>query len=137
MIKNSLRHFAYRLDGTEETFIDKELLKIKPWYFGAISRQDCDVMLSTYGSDGDFLVRDSETGNRLDYSVSLKAAPRNKHFRVYVNPTERSLTIGQRRFSSLEEMISHYERHPICTNIDGTKLTLLRPLKVADSHETN
>lgn len=112
-----------------DDFIDRPALQQKPWYFGRISRQNCDELLNTYGSDGDFLIRDSETGSKADFSVSLKASPRNKHFRVYVNSAECHLTIGQRRFASLEEMIGHYERHPICTNNDGRKLTLLHPLK--------
>lgn len=31
------------------------------WYYGSISRGDCDNMLNESGSDGDFLIRDSET----------------------------------------------------------------------------
>ncbi|OQV24097.1 Cytoplasmic protein NCK2 [Hypsibius exemplaris] len=112
-----------------DDFVDRPAIRLKPWYFGRLSRQDCDVLLNTYGSDGDFLIRDSETGSKADFSVSLKASPRNKHFRVYVNSVECHLTIGQRRFGSLDEMIGHYERHPICTNNDGRKLTLLHPLK--------
>ncbi|XP_055344358.1 cytoplasmic protein NCK2-like [Paramacrobiotus metropolitanus] len=111
-----------------DDFVDRGTLHSKLWYFGRISRQDCDSLLNAYGDDGDYLIRDSETGNKADFSVSLKASPRNKHFRVYVNAVECHLTIGQRRFNSLEEMIRHYERHPICTNNDGRKLTLNRPL---------
>lgn len=33
----------------------------QPWYFGLISRSHCDSLLNEFGSDGDFLVRDSET----------------------------------------------------------------------------
>lgn len=114
--------------GSYDDFIDRPNLGTKPWYFGRISRQDCDTLLNTYGQDGDFIIRDSETGNKADFSVSLKASPRNKHFRVYVNVVECHVTIGQRRFNSLEEMIDHYERHPICTNNDGRKLTLMHAL---------
>lgn len=31
------------------------------WYYGCISRGDCDKLLNEYGQDGDFLIRDSET----------------------------------------------------------------------------
>ena len=47
-------------------------LASKDWYYGAIKRQECDEMLNHYGTDGDFVIRDSET-NAGDYSVSLKA----------------------------------------------------------------
>lgn len=33
----------------------------KPWYYGSITRAQCDNLLNTHGHDGDFLIRDSET----------------------------------------------------------------------------
>lgn len=36
----------------------------KPWYYGAITRTQCDVLLNQHGHDGDFLIRDSETNVR-------------------------------------------------------------------------
>jgi SH2 domain. len=33
----------------------------KTWYYGSISRAQCDTILNTHGHDGDFLIRDSET----------------------------------------------------------------------------
>ena len=33
----------------------------KTWYYGAISRAQCDDLLNSRGHDGDFLIRDSET----------------------------------------------------------------------------
>lgn len=36
-------------------------LKEKPWFYGAITRAECDNLLNQYGQDGDFLVRSSET----------------------------------------------------------------------------
>lgn len=64
-----------------------------------------------------------------DYSVSLKAPGRNKHFRVHV---EGSLyCIGQRKFPTLEQLVGHYQRAPIYTNKAGEKLYLVRPLPKA------
>lgn len=61
-----------------------------------------------------------------DYSVSLKAPGRNKHFRVHV---EGSLyCIGQRKFHTLDQLVDHYQRAPIYTNKQGEKLYLVRPL---------
>ncbi len=37
----------------------------KSWYYGNISRAECDSMLNTYAVDGDFLIRDSETNVSL------------------------------------------------------------------------
>lgn len=36
-------------------------LKEKGWFYGAITRAECDNLLNQYGQDGDFLVRSSET----------------------------------------------------------------------------
>lgn len=33
----------------------------KTWYYGAITRNQCDTVLNQHGHDGDFLIRDSET----------------------------------------------------------------------------
>lgn len=45
---------------------DRPHLMGKPWYFGNITRNQCDNLLNNHGHDGDFLIRDSET------NVSLK-----------------------------------------------------------------
>ena len=38
-----------------------EAIKQQPWYFGHITRADCDNILTDKGQDGDFMVRESET----------------------------------------------------------------------------
>ncbi|XP_076338631.1 SH2/SH3 adapter protein dreadlocks-like isoform X1 [Tachypleus tridentatus] len=101
----------------------QELLS-RPWYFCNISRNQCDQMLNNSAQDGDFLIRDSET-NVGDFSVSLKAAVRNKHFRVHVE--NGIYCIGQRRFNDLDELVEHYKRVPIYTSPQGEKLYLVKP----------
>ena len=61
-----------------------------------------------------------------DFSVSLKAPGRNKHFRVHVEGT--LYCIGQRKFASLQQLVEHYQRAPIYTSQKGEKLFLIRPL---------
>jgi len=102
-----------------------EAIKQQPWYFGHITRADCDNILTDKGQDGDFMVRESET-NVGDYSVSLKAPGRNKHFRVHVEGT--LFCIGQRKFAGLQQLVEHYQRAPIYTSQKGEKLFLIRPL---------
>lgn len=41
--------------------MDKPHLVGKLWYYGTITRAQCDTVLNKSGQDGDFLVRDSET----------------------------------------------------------------------------
>jgi len=102
-----------------------DAIKQQTWYFGHITRADCDNILTDKGLDGDFLVRESET-NVGDYSVSLKAPGRNKHFRVHVEGT--LFCIGQRKFAGLQQLVEHYQRAPIYTSQKGEKLFLIRPL---------
>lgn len=93
----------------------------KIWYHGVMSRQQCDHLLNAYADDGDFLIRNSET-NAGDFSISLKAPIRNKHFRVhYVSD---SFCIGQRKFDSLDDLVEHYKRTPIYTSATGEKMFL-------------
>jgi hypothetical protein len=105
--------------------VEKPHLVDKPWYYGNITRYVCDNLLNQRGHDGDFLIRDSET-NVGDYSVSLKAPGRNKHFRVHVEGA--LYCIGQRKFHTLDQLVDHYQRAPIYTNKQGEKLYLVRPL---------
>ena len=102
-----------------------EDIKRQPWYFGVISRADCDTLLTEKGMDGDFVIRESET-NVGDYSVSLKATGRNKHFRVHMEGN--LFCIGQRKFSGMQQLVEHYQRAPIYTSQKGEKLFLIRPL---------
>ncbi|ODN02930.1 Cytoplasmic protein NCK2 [Orchesella cincta] len=104
---------------------DRSYLTTKNWYFGNVSRSQCDQLLNDRGLDGDFLIRDSET-NAGDFSVSLKAPGRNKHFRVHVE--NGNFCIGQRKFISLDQLVEHYQRAPIYTNQRGEKLYLVRAL---------
>ncbi|XP_053693553.1 cytoplasmic protein NCK1 [Sabethes cyaneus] len=109
--------------------LDRPPLTGKSWYYGAITRSQCDTVLNTHGHDGDYLIRDSET-NMGDYSVSLKAPGRNKHFRVHVEGN--MYCIGQRKFHTLDQLVDHYQRAPIYTNKQGEKLYLVRPLPKAN-----
>lgn len=60
-----------------------------------------------------------------DFSITLKASPRNKHFRVM---SENGVyVIGQQSFDTLDDLVEHYARHPIYRNRDE-KLYLLKPL---------
>lgn len=46
---------------TNCTSIERPYLNGKSWYYGNISRAQCDTLLNNHGLDGDFLIRESET----------------------------------------------------------------------------
>ena len=61
-----------------------------------------------------------------DFSISLKAAAKNKHFKVQLKDT--LYCIGQRKFNSMEELVEHYKKAPIFTSEQGDKLYLVKAL---------
>ena len=61
---------------------DKSFLAGKGWYFGSISRSQCDQLLNDRGLDGDFLIRDSETNVSYDFVLHFKFHVSLSHFSV-------------------------------------------------------
>lgn len=113
---------------TPVAVVDNSILN-KEWYHGNISRQDCERKLNA-SRDGDYLVRASETKSG-DFSVSMKAPDRIKHFRIKALPSN-GFGIGQRKFSSLDELVEHYKKLPIFTCENGQKMFLSRPYPKQD-----
>ncbi|CAB3410319.1 unnamed protein product [Caenorhabditis bovis] len=95
----------------------------EPWYFGKISRDRAEVLLKV-GREGEFLVRDSES-NPGDLSISMRGVVRNKHFKVQA--IDGKLKIGNKTFSNMNSLISHYKANPIFSS-DEEKLYLTNPL---------
>ncbi|KAL4656553.1 cytoplasmic protein NCK2-like [Arapaima gigas] len=98
----------------------------KDWYYGNVTRHQAECILNEHGVEGDFLVRDSES-SPSDFSVSLKAPGKNKHFKVQL--LDSVYCIGQRRFTTMDELVEHYKKAPIFTSEHGDKLYLVKPLQ--------
>lgn len=97
----------------------------RDWYYGNITRHQAECILNEKGEEGDFLIRDSES-SPSDFSVSLKAVGKNKHFKVQLS--DGVYCIGQRRFNSMDELVEHYKKAPIFTSDHGEKLYLVKAL---------
>ncbi|XP_007555511.1 PREDICTED: cytoplasmic protein NCK2 [Poecilia mexicana] len=97
----------------------------RDWYYGNITRHEAECILNERGEEGDFLIRDSES-SPSDFSVSLKAVEKNKHFKVQLS--DGVYCIGQRRFNSMDELVEHYKKAPIYTSDHGEKLYLVKAL---------
>ncbi|KAM9344262.1 cytoplasmic protein NCK2a [Pholidichthys leucotaenia] len=97
----------------------------RDWYYGNITRHQAECILNEKGEEGDFLIRDSES-SPSDFSISLKAVGKNKHFKVQLS--DGVYCIGQRRFNSMEELVEHYKKAPIFTSEHGEKLYLVKVL---------
>uniref|UniRef100_A0A8C4YTX9 Cytoplasmic protein n=1 Tax=Gadus morhua TaxID=8049 RepID=A0A8C4YTX9_GADMO len=97
----------------------------RDWYYGDVTRHQAEAILNERAEEGDFLIRDSES-SPSDFSVSLKAREKNKHFKVLL--TDGGYCIGQRRFGSMDELVEHYKKAPIFTSEYGDKLFLVKAL---------
>ncbi|KAJ8409593.1 hypothetical protein AAFF_G00229940 [Aldrovandia affinis] len=97
----------------------------RQWYYGKVTRHQAEVALNQRGDEGDFLIRDSESSPN-DFSISLKAQGKNKHFKVQLKDS--LYCIGQRKFNSMEELVDHYKKAPIFTSEQGDKLYLIKAL---------
>ncbi|KAM8942231.1 cytoplasmic protein NCK2 isoform 1-T3 [Lycaon pictus] len=98
----------------------------REWYYGNVTRHQAECALNERGVEGDFLIRDSES-SPSDFSVSLKASGKNKHFKVQL--VDNVYCIGQRRFHTMDELVEHYKKAPIFTSEHGEKLYLVRALQ--------
>ncbi|XP_005991236.1 SH2/SH3 adapter protein NCK1 isoform X2 [Latimeria chalumnae] len=96
-----------------------------PWYYGSVTRHQAEMALNEKGNEGDFLIRDSESSPN-DFSISLKAQGKNKHFKVQLK--DNLYCIGQRKFNTMEELVEHYKKAPIFTSEQGEKLYLIKSL---------
>ncbi|KJH42579.1 SH3 domain protein [Dictyocaulus viviparus] len=99
------------------------LMDREPWFFGRISRDEADRLLSN-GCEGEFLVRDSES-NPGDLSISMRGVERNKHFKVQTIGGQ--LHIGSLAFPNMTSLIQHYTVNPIFSSATE-KLYLMRPI---------
>ncbi|XP_067948213.1 cytoplasmic protein NCK2-like isoform X2 [Watersipora subatra] len=100
----------------------------KEWFYGKITRSEAESWLSRLADHGDYLIRQSET-NIGDFTVSVKASTKNRHFLVSSSNNETVFKIGQQTFSSLDELVEHYTRHPIFRS-DSEKLYLVKPFRL-------
>uniref|UniRef100_H2Y7C7 Cytoplasmic protein n=1 Tax=Ciona savignyi TaxID=51511 RepID=H2Y7C7_CIOSA len=96
------------------------------WYFGQVKRADAERRLEEKATNGEFLVRDSETSSG-DYSISMKMPGRIRHFKVVSLPNG-VYGIGQRKFDSMDALLEHYKSAPIYTSKEQGKVYLSNPM---------
>ena len=68
-----------------------------------------------------------------DFSISLKAPEKNKHFRIVVD-AQGMYCIGPQTFDSLDDLVQHYKKHPIFRH-NNDKLYLVKPYVHPDISE--
>uniref|UniRef100_A0A7M5WKG4 Uncharacterized protein n=1 Tax=Clytia hemisphaerica TaxID=252671 RepID=A0A7M5WKG4_9CNID len=83
----------------------------EPWYFGNISRADCERQLSTYGRQQEFLIRDSQRA-KGSYALSVKYCYRIRHFPIEAVDGGK-LLIGKLSFNNLMDIVIYYQKNPL------------------------
>ena len=82
-----------------------EDMKLKNWFFDTCETRDQAEFELRHGREGDFIVRPSESARGVtgSLSISVKGKAKNKHFKV--TRDEGQYLIGQRKFSSVDDLI--------------------------------
>jgi hypothetical protein len=81
----------------------------QPWFHGRITRKHAETVLNNKPL-GSFLVRQSESGDSNDYSLSLVSGSGCVHMRICMKNGEFILGQCSQPFGSIVKMIEHYAR---------------------------
>ncbi|KAM9777945.1 dual adapter for phosphotyrosine and 3-phosphotyrosine and 3-phosphoinositide [Neosynchiropus ocellatus] len=94
------------------------------WYHYDLSRHAAEALLLSNGSDGSYLLRNSN-GGPGHFALSVRANNSVKHFQV--THTDNGYLFGFNKFSTLQDFIGHFANQPLVGSDTGTLLVLKRP----------
>jgi hypothetical protein len=57
--------------GSRKQFRISGPLAEKDWYYGKITRQECEELLKKFAQEGDFIIRDSESAVSINFICIL------------------------------------------------------------------
>ena len=78
------------------------------------------------GLEGEFFTVEPLRFQPGDFSLSMKAPDRIKHFKITASGDQ--YVIGQRTFDTVDDLVTHYLKQPIYTTDSGQKMFLTRPV---------
>ncbi|XP_004345109.1 protein tyrosine kinase src [Capsaspora owczarzaki ATCC 30864] len=96
------------------------------WFHGRIKRQTAEKLLTTIGTVGTFLLRESES-KPGDYSLSVNDGEQVKHYRIRILDNGGYFITGRSTFATLDELVEHYRRES-----DGLCVKLTDPCPPAE-----
>ena len=99
--------------------------ELRIWNLTQLTRKHCNEKLINYASNGDFIVRPSESKPGA-ISLSVRSGEDVIHYLIfYIN---RFYTIGKRKFVLFENLIKFYKKYAIYISTEGKKTILNREL---------
>lgn len=94
-----------------------------PWYHD-LTRNSAEVLLLAYGNQGSYLIRPSKN-NQGNYTISVRCLDSVKHFKLSCDNGK--LFFGAGEFSSVGELLTHFQNYPIIGGETGQPITLACP----------
>ncbi|TPP63779.1 hypothetical protein FGIG_03876 [Fasciola gigantica] len=85
----------------------------KPWFWGSLSRAECERVLRLFAVPGEFVLRDSES-DQGNLTITMNTGKRNRNFKVFVR--DNGYRIGYRVFNTMDDLIRYYQSHIIFTD---------------------
>ena len=86
-------------------------VKAEPWYYGHITRSDCDQILTEKGQDGDFIIRPVVRGRDGEFAASVKSKGHIHHFKLSTSTSKDSdtWTVNGHTVRSLQEFVKKFQ----------------------------
>jgi len=111
-MKNDQNWYTAESHG-EEGLVPKPYIELRPheWWYGKTARAEAEQILRSEGTDGSFLVRESEA-NPGDFSVSVKFGDNVQHYKV-LRDGEGKYFLWVMKFPSLNTLIEYHKTQSI------------------------
>ncbi|XP_003978642.2 dual adapter for phosphotyrosine and 3-phosphotyrosine and 3-phosphoinositide isoform X1 [Takifugu rubripes] len=112
----------YSDTSAEDTSDELETLG---WFHGDLSRHAAEALLLSNGTDGSYLLRNSNAGLGC-FALSVRAKDSVKHFHV-TRKDNANYVFGFNEFATLQDFVNHFANQPLLGSDAGTLIILKSP----------
>lgn len=109
---------------SSQTEDERDELQTLGWYHYDLSRHTAEALLLSNGSDGSFLLRNSNKGPAC-FSLSVRAKDSVRHF--HVTRKDSVYVFGFNEFQTLQDFVNHFANQPLVGSDTGTLIVLRSP----------
>ncbi|KAM7404151.1 hypothetical protein PAMA_004536 [Pampus argenteus] len=114
---------SFYSDASSDELSDE--LETLGWYHYDLSRHAAEALLLSNGSDGSYLLRNSNDGPGC-FALSVRAKDSVKHFHV-TRKDKDGYVFGFNTFATLRDFINHFANQPLLGSDAGTLIVLKCP----------